>query len=128
MSPKIFQTILKELPERHERPGGGILVAYLDGRPSGCVMYNGAGPGAAEFHRMFVRVEARGNRLGQKLLHSMFAQMVADGYTRVFFASAAFLTHARAMYSDAGFVDMPHPEGFPRAWRDKVYFMERALV
>jgi hypothetical protein len=53
--------------------------------------------------------------------------MVADGYERVFFSSATFLTHARAMYRKAGFVDMPHPRGFPDAWRDKVYFMERSL-
>lgn len=58
----------------------------------------------------------------------MFKQMVADGYKRVLFSSAAFLPHARVMYSDAGFVDMAHPEGFPSAWRDKVYFMERSLV
>lgn len=128
MGPKIFQTILKDLPERHKRSGGGILVAHLNGNPAGCVMYNEAGPGVAEFHRMYVSVEARGNGLGLKLLESMFEQMVADGYTRVFFSSAAFLTHARAMYSDAGFVDMEHPQGFPSAWRDKVYFMERSLV
>lgn len=128
MGPKVFQTILKELPERHKRPDGGILIAYLNGVPAGCVMYNEAGPGAAEFHRMFVRVGARGNSLGQKLLEGMFEQMVADGYSRVFFSSAAFLTHAREMYRSAGFVDMAHPHSFPETWRDKVYFMERSLV
>lgn len=127
MGSKIFLTILKELPERHKRPGGGILIAYLDGVPAGCVMYSEAGPGAAEFHRMFVSVEARGHSLGQKLLESMFEQMVADGYKRVFFSSAAFLKHARTMYRNAGFIDMAHPHGFPKAWRDKVYFMERSL-
>jgi GNAT superfamily N-acetyltransferase len=128
MGPKVFQTILRELPDRHKRPSGGILIAYLDGRPAGCVMYNGAGPGVAEFHRMFVSVGARGHGLGQKLLNRMFEQMVADGYTRVFFSSAAFLTHARAMYRNAGFVDMAHPQGFPETFRDRVYFMERALA
>lgn len=128
MDPENFQAILEDLPQRHQRPGGGILIASVNGNPAGCVMYNVASPGVAEFHRMFVSVKDRGNGLGQKLLESMFAQMVADGYTRVFFSSATFLTHARAMYRSAGFVDMAHPEGFPDAWRDKVYFMERSLV
>ncbi|MEE4187801.1 MAG: GNAT family N-acetyltransferase [Roseobacter sp.] len=128
MDPESFQTILDDLPERHKRPGGGIFVAYVNGHPAGCVMYNAARPGVAEFHRMFVSEKDRGNRLGEKLLNAMFAQMIADGYTRVFFSSATFLKHARTMYRNAGFVDMTHPEDFPHLWRDKVYFMERALV
>ncbi|MBS8271894.1 GNAT family N-acetyltransferase, partial [Halomonas litopenaei] len=72
MGSKVFQTILKELPERHKRPDGGILIAYLNSVPAGCVMYSKAGPGVAEFHRMFVSVGARGNSLGQKLLEGMF--------------------------------------------------------
>lgn len=128
VSPARFGTILAELPQRHERPGGGIFLAFLDDTPVGCVMYNGTSPGSAEFHRMFVTVAGRGHGLGRKLLEQMFAQMRADGYSRVFFSSATFLEHARRMYQSAGFTDMAHPESFPVAWRDKIYFMERALV
>ncbi len=127
MDPERFQTILAELPQLHKRPLGGILVASVDGIPAGCVMYSEARPGVAEFKRMFVSVAGRGKGLGRKLLDRMFEQMVADGYEKVFFSSAAFLTYARAMYKNAGFFDMPHPQAFPDAWRDKVYFMERSL-
>jgi GNAT superfamily N-acetyltransferase len=128
MNPEKYQAILEALPERHKRPDGGILVAFVNGHPAGCVMYNKANPGVAEFNRMFVSAKGRGNGLGQKLLERMFEQMVADGYTRVFFSSATFLTHARAMYTNAGFIDMAQPGDLPDHWRDKVYFMERALV
>lgn len=128
MDPKRFQTILEDLPQLHKRPRGGILVGSVDGNPAGCVMYSEASPGVAEFKRMFVSVAGRGNGLGRKLLDRMFEQMAADGYEKVFFSSATFLTHARAMYRSAGFVDMPYPLGFPDAWRDKVYFMERSLA
>jgi len=128
MDPERFQAILEDLPELHKRPGGGILIASVDGRDAGCVMYAEASPGSAEFKRMFVSVAGRGEGLGRKLLDSMFEQMVTDGYTRVFFSSAIFLKHARAMYENAGFVPMSHPQGFPDEWRDKVYFMERSLV
>ncbi|SDJ42169.1 hypothetical protein SAMN04488026_101735 [Aliiruegeria lutimaris] len=62
------------------------------------------------------------------MLQHMFDQMIADGYRKVFFSSAVFLTHARAMYESVGFVGIPHPAGFPQAWREREYFMERALV
>lgn len=128
MEPERFLKILDELPALHARPRGGILLASIDEVPCGCVMYNEAGPDIAEFNRMFVSEAGRGHGLGGLLLAHMFDQMIADGYKRVFFSSARFLTHARAMYERAGFVDMPHPADFPDAWRDYVYFMERKLV
>lgn len=128
MDPVGFQSILRDLPDLHKRPLGGILIASVNGKESGCVMYSEARPGIAEFNRMFVSPDVRGYGLGRKLLDHMFEQMAADGYKRVFYSSATFLTHARAMYENAGFVPMPHPEGFPVEWRDKVYFMERSLA
>ena len=128
MDPEKFKAVLEDLPELHKRPRAGILIAFVNGTPAGCVMYHETGPVVAEFKRMFVSVAGRGNGLGRKLLDGMFEQMVADGYEKVFFSSATFLTHARAMYEKAGFTDMPQPECFPTAWRDKVYFMERTLV
>jgi ribosomal protein S18 acetylase RimI-like enzyme len=91
-------------------------------------MYGEASTGVAEFNRMFVSVSGRGHGLGRKILNQMVEQMIADGYTRVFFSSATFLTHARAMYEAAGFVLMPQPKDFPKKLRDKVYFMERLLT
>ncbi len=128
MDPAGFKAILTDLPELHKRPEGGVLIAWLDGEPAGCVMYRKAGPCVAEFNRMFVSETGRGNGLGGKLLSRLFEQLVADRYESVFFSSATFLNHARIMYENAGFVPMPHPQGFPDLWRDKVYFMERSLV
>jgi GNAT superfamily N-acetyltransferase len=128
MNPEKFHEIIRDLPKLHERPRGGILIASLDGRSAGCVMYYEAEPGVAEFKRMFVSETCRGHGLGRLMLDRMFDQMTADGYRRVFFSSATFLTHARAMYERAGFLSIPHPDGFPDQWRDRVYFMERPLA
>ena len=87
MNPVAFEATLENLPDIHKRPLGGILIASVDGTPSGCVMYSEAEPGVAEFKRMFVSVSGRGHGLGRKLLDAMFEQMVADGYQRVFFSS-----------------------------------------
>jgi GNAT superfamily N-acetyltransferase len=122
-----FKNIVQDLPNLHARPRGGIFVAYLDDQPAGCVMYNEHSAGVAEFNRMFVSETGRGHGLGRLLLDRMFAQMIEDGYHKVVFSSAGFLTHAKAMYEAAGFSDVPHPQGFPDEWKPYVYFMERTL-
>ncbi|MCX7558506.1 GNAT family N-acetyltransferase [Sulfitobacter sp. F26204] len=127
MDPQRFQKILEDLPGLHARPRGGIFLARLDGEPVGCVMYNEADGMTAELNRLFVRENGRGHGLGRMMLERMFEQMKSDGYKRAIFSSAKFLTHAKEMYQDAGFVDMPHPQAFPEAWREYVYFMERRL-
>ena len=122
-----FEDILQNLTNLHARPRGAIFVAYLEGQPVGCVMYNEMSAGVAEFNRMFVSEAGRGHGLGRLLLDKMFSQMIGDGYQKVVFSSAIFLTHAKNMYAAAGFPCAPHPEGFPDEWKPYVYFMERAL-
>ncbi|MFK7868907.1 MAG: GNAT family N-acetyltransferase [Roseobacter sp.] len=119
MAPEKVEAIIDALPDLHARPRGG--------KPQGCVMYAEAGPGVAEFNRLFVSEGGRGRGLGRLMLERMFEQMVLDCYEKVVFSSAKFLTHAKAMYQAAGFVDVPQPEGFPDELRDYVYFMEREL-
>jgi len=127
MNPEYFRTVVQELPKIHDRPKGAILIGSVDGQPAGCVMYHDSGDGVAEFNRMFVSEAGRGCGLGQLMLEHMFGQMIEDGFSKVFFSSATFLTHARAMYERAGFEPMPQPDDLPEIWRERVYFMERSL-
>lgn len=130
MNPETFEVIVQSLPTIHERPRGGIVIGSVDGHALGCVMYQQAGDemAVAEFNRMFVSEKGRGHGLGQKMLDHMFEQMIADGYRKVVFSSAKFLTRARAMYEAAGFTSRSHPPEFPADLREHVYFMERALL
>ncbi|UWR21207.1 GNAT family N-acetyltransferase [Sulfitobacter sp. S190] len=128
MDPARFQEILKDLPTLHARPHGAIFLASLNDKPVGCVMYNAQSDGLAEFNRMFVSEGGRGHGVGRLLLNRMFDQMIEDGYQKVIFSSATFLTHARTMYEAAGFRAVPHPDGFPSEWKPYVYFMERPLL
>lgn len=128
MDPERFEATLENLPSLHARPNGAILVAYLKASPVGCVMYNEASPGVAQFNRMFVSEKGRGHGIGRRLLEQMFEQMIQDGYQRVQFSSAKFLTHAKSMYEAAGFQSVPAPENFPSEWKPYVYFMERPLI
>jgi GNAT superfamily N-acetyltransferase len=125
--PVAYARTLAELPVIHARPKGAILLAALDGRPAGCVMYLEMEPGVAEIKRLFVDESGRGHGLGQALLTEMFAHMRADGYKTVRFSSARFLTHARSLYEKVGFADIPQPPDLPEHLRGIVYFMERPL-
>lgn len=125
--PVAYRRTVDSLHEIHARPKGAILLAYLDDQPFGCVMYLEEEPGVAEIKRLFVEVAGRGHGLGATLLMAMFDQMRADGYSTVRFASAWFLTHARALYENVGFTDIRQPENFPDHLKEIVYFMERQL-
>lgn len=127
MDPDRFRETVAELPRLHARPRGGMFLARVDGAPAGCVMYHEQAPGVAEFKRLFVSEAGRGHGVGRQMLEQMFTQMAEDGYDKVMFSSAVFLTHARALYESVGFRDIPQPEGFPGHLRDYVYFMERPL-
>ena len=128
MNSERILNIIRDLPTLHARPLGGILIGKLNGEPIGCVMYSEAKPGLAEFNRMFVAKNGRGHNLGRRMLDKMFEQMIADGYRKVFFSSAVFLTHARAMYESAGFTLMRYPDGLSDDQRARTYFMERELL
>ena len=127
MDPSRFESIMQDLQSLHKPPSGGILIGLVDGQAVGCVMYHEAEPGVAEFNRLYVNENGRGHRLGLRMLESMFIRLSKNGFHKVFFTSATFLTHARAMYETAGFVDISHPPDFPVEWLDKTYFMERYI-
>ena len=127
MDPQNFEAVLRDLPKLHARPHGAVLIGAVNGLDAGCVMYHQAEADVAEFKRMFVSERGRGHGLGRKMLEDMFDRMIADGYRKVVFSSATFLTHARAMYERAGFTSIPNPPVLPDEWRDRVYFMQRSL-
>ncbi|MGR3660058.1 MAG: GNAT family N-acetyltransferase [Paracoccaceae bacterium] len=125
--PTEYAKTVDNLHKIHARPKGGILLACLDEQPVGCVMYLEMEPDTAEVKRLFVDDAGRGHGLGATLLAEMFEQMRTDGYSKVRFSSARFLTHARGLYEKVGFSDIEHPADFPDHLKQIVYFMERAL-
>lgn len=125
--PETYKETMENLHIIHARPKGAVLLACLEGRPVGCVMYQELEPGVAEVKRLFVNQSARGHRLGHALLTEMLGQMKADRYARVRFSSAKFLKHARALYESLGFVEISQPPGLPDYLQEFVYFMEKPL-
>jgi len=125
--PAAYAKTMADLAHIHARPEGAILLARLNRRAVGCVMYHKMENGVAEVKRLFVDESGRGHGLGKALLLEMFTHMRHDGYAIARFSSARFLIHARALYDSVGFHDIAQPPDFPDTLRKVVYFMERAL-
>ncbi|MFT7674226.1 MAG: GNAT superfamily N-acetyltransferase [Gammaproteobacteria bacterium] len=125
--PIAYAQTLADLPKIHARPKGAILLADLEERPIGCVMYLEMEPGIAEVKQLFVDDSGRGLGLGKALLTEMLDRMRTDGHVATRFSSARFLTHARRLYESLGFAKTPHPPEFPKHLRQVDYFMQRPL-
>ena len=62
-----FEQELSNLPGHYQPPSGRLLVAYVAGRPAGCVALHDLGGRICEMKRMFVPQEFRGLGVGRAL-------------------------------------------------------------
>lgn len=98
-------------------PGNGIfLVARLSGRPLGCgalrrlrdtALTQELGTRVGEVKRMYVAKEARGKGVGLALLSGLEAEARALGLNRIVLETGTRQTEAIALYSRAGFMEIP---------------------
>jgi GNAT superfamily N-acetyltransferase len=114
-------------------PQGVFLLARLDGRPAGCAGVRAFGaapastrntvPGTAELKRLYVRPDARGHGLGRLLLAAAEDAARTLGHTRLRLDTMAELAEARALYTAAGYTDIPPYNTNPYA----AHWLEKAL-
>lgn len=106
-----FEDELRNLPGTYAEPDGVLLLATVDGAPAGCCAFRplitSDHPNACEMKRLFVRPAFRGFGLGRRLVeHTMtFAQLA--GYSNMLLDTLSDMEAARALYQEAGFVEIP---------------------
>jgi GNAT superfamily N-acetyltransferase len=88
---------------------GGLFDVAIgdDGRMAACCGMKRLGDARIELRKMYVRRDARGQGLGQRLLDRALAWARARGYPRVELETASRLEEAIALYRKAGFVPRP---------------------
>lgn len=129
-NPAVFAGLEEELaglPGRYGPPGGGLVLARLDGEPAGCVCFFDRGGGTMEIKRMFVRPEARGHGIGAAMLDRLLADARAAGHRRGLLWSHHSMRPAHALYRRAGFRDVPLSDDFAGAVDGVDICMEMAL-
>jgi putative acetyltransferase len=102
--------------EMFEPPAGRFLVGYLDGEAAGCAGYRRIDEGLARVQRVFVRPWARGNGLSRRLMETVEALAVADGYETLELHTGPRQPAAVRVYESLGYTPIalfPPYEGDP---------------
>ena len=98
-----FERELAELPGKYRRrPGGCSSRGTARGRSA----HRAAPPGcrACEMKRLYVRPEARGERLGRRLVERICREAREAGYARICLDTLPMMASAQALYESLGFV------------------------
>ncbi|MBW9115622.1 GNAT family N-acetyltransferase [Rhizobium cauense] len=98
-----FERELATLPGYYSRPTGSLLIAYLDGKPAGCVALRDLGDGICEMKRMFVPPEFRGRGVGYALANRIVDEARARRYDRMRLDTSHRQNEAMRLYRRIGF-------------------------
>jgi GNAT superfamily N-acetyltransferase len=129
-NPTVFAGLeaeLAELPGRYGPPSGCLALARLEGVPVGCVAFFGRPENTMEIKRMFVLPEARGHRIGGRMLDLLLTEARDMGHRRCLLWSHHTMQAAHAVYASAGFRQVPFSDEFPGATEGIDICMEMTL-
>jgi len=108
-------------PHELRPPLGVFLIAYLHDAPVGCGGLKHHSDAPSDIKRMWVAEPARGLGIGRRLLSELEARAAAHGDRCVRLETNRALTEAIALYSSAGYVEVPafNDEPFAHHWFEK---------
>jgi putative acetyltransferase len=105
-----FAQELDAMPGEYAEPGGALLLALVDGAPAGCCalrpLPNTDHLNACEMKRLFVRRAFRGFGLGRQLVEHTMTLAHLAGYNTMLLDTLSDMEAARALYQEAGFVEV----------------------
>lgn len=106
-----FADELDQLPGEYAEPAGVLLLAFVDGAPAGCCalrpLVNSDHINACEMKRLFVRPAFRGFGLGRLLVDEILSLARLAGYSNMLLDTLSDMEAARALYQEAGFIEVP---------------------
>lgn len=105
-----FAAEVERLPGEYAAPGGALVLALVDGAPAGCCalrpLHNSDHLNACEMKRLFVRPAFRGFGLGRLLVDRILSLAQVAGYATMLLDTLSDMEAARALYQEAGFVEI----------------------
>lgn len=104
-------------------------LATADGEPAGCVLLYGATDRFAEFRRLWVRQDARGDGIGRELTEAVVDRVRSEGYEVLGLTTPPWAGRSHALYESMGFErTAPFPETrLDEAHHDDAIFMQLDL-
>jgi GNAT superfamily N-acetyltransferase len=95
-------------PGEFDPPRGGFLLAWLDGRPAGCVGWRSRGDGVAELKRMWVALDARRRGVAKALLTAVEDAARSAGRNRIVLETGTAQPEAMGLYAASGYALVPN--------------------
>ncbi|MEY2993567.1 MAG: hypothetical protein RL357_502 [Pseudomonadota bacterium] len=106
-----FDRELATLASVYAEPNGGAFVAMVNDVPAGCCAFRPLTDvgydNACEMKRLFVLPAFRGFGLGQMLIDRTMTEARLQGYRHMLLDTLDKMETARALYQEAGFVEVP---------------------
>jgi len=106
-----FEAELASLPGEYEPPGGGLLLAWVDGELAGCGAFRPLADAdyanACEMKRLYVRRAFRRFGLGRQIAEALLARAREAGYSAMLLDTLDVMETARELYASLGFHDIP---------------------
>jgi len=122
-----FEEELAALPGVYAPPGGGLLLALVDGVPAGCVALRAIDAQTCEMKRMFVYPRFHGRGVGKALARQLIASARAAGYRAMRLDTSIRQAEASGLYRHLGFQPIPPYYELPQRMREWLIFMELQL-
>ena len=105
-----FQEELQQLPGDYAEPSGALVLALVDGIAAGCCalrpLVASDHLNACEMKRLYVRPAFRGFGLGRLLVERIMTLAQVAGYASMLLDTLNDMETARALYQEAGFVEV----------------------
>lgn len=101
-----FQDFEKELEAIHvqyNKPGGSLILVYLNEKTIACVGIRRSDEKTAELKRMYVRSVHRGHGIGVELLRRSLKLAKELGYKRIRLDTLENMVKAQELYNSFGF-------------------------
>jgi ribosomal protein S18 acetylase RimI-like enzyme len=98
-----FEEEIADMPGHYDPPGGCILLAFVGGKPSGCVALRKLEKGICEMKRLYVRPGYRGLGIGKTLSEMIIEEAKIIGYGKMRLDTLSSMKKAISIYRRQGF-------------------------